>query len=150
MSLVSWEDALQRVVKKYYRAALVPPPTWTTGEGVARHTVRNRACGDAVEVWFDEASRRVWLHSVGCAICHASTALAREVSENLTVDELLRVSERIVESLSSGGQLLAFDMFDGEHTVLREEITALCALRESPARYRCASLPWEALTECLR
>lgn len=158
---MSWQETLQEVVRKYYRAGAVDPPPWVTG-GVGPVsepvTLSNATCGDRVVVYLDYNANvpddplRIWLDVAGCAICKASAEMVVRSGTTLPPDEFEALVREVLVGMegspdwqdSSGGVATR-----GATGVPREDITTMLKLREVPGRSRCASLPWDAVLQAL-
>ncbi|MFW5693705.1 MAG: hypothetical protein ACOCYB_00950 [Alkalispirochaeta sp.] len=172
--MVSWEETLRAVVRRYYRSGTLDPPDWVTeGSSTAPEplTVNNAMCGDRVVAYVEhlprsaDAPARIWLDVAGCAICKASGEMACRAAEVLTAQELAQFAREMcawMEGPDGSG-----DPQDTRHRPLSEvtpiggspqlptaaipaeDIAAMARLREVPGRRRCASLPWEAVRRVL-
>lgn len=104
------------------------------------HRGANPRCGDEIEVGVDideQCLRVVRFRGRGCSICIASASMMSEVLTGSTLDE----------ARSLAGVLIGWFSEASRETPppISEPLTALGAVREHPARWRCVLLPWEAL-----
>jgi NifU-like protein involved in Fe-S cluster formation len=158
---MSWKDALQEVVRRYYRAGASDPPEWVTsatGDVPTPVTVTNATCGDRVVVHLERVGAsaghtgRIWLDVAGCAICKASAEMAVRAAESLSRGELERLAREMLSNIGESS-----DSDDDTATPFRapvgsvppEDIETILRLRTVPGRRRCASLPWEAVLAAL-
>ena len=98
----------------------------------------NRMCGDSVSVFYTQA-KNSWRHEAqGCAILLASAELMCAAAEGKTADELHHLHHQFETLVKTG-----------EKTPDLGDLNALASIAHYPARLRCATLPWDALTDAL-
>ncbi len=109
-------------------------------------TVANPLCGDAITVALqvdtDGRVRDARFTGQGCSIAQASASMLTEHAIGAMPDDLRRLRQRV-------DQLLAGDADVVQDTTLGD-LHALAGVAGFPARFRCATLPWEALELALR
>lgn len=105
----------------------------------------NPSCGDEIEIGlFLQGDRleSVRFRGRGCSICIASSSLMTEAVTGATRSEALRLSEQMQTWFAQTDAGVApAGPGDG--------LEALSAVRDYPARHRCALLAWEALHDAL-
>ncbi len=128
-------DPYQALVMERSRKPLFarrPHGTDAEGEG------RNRMCGDAVHVFLARAGMHVGHESEGCAILLASADLMAEAVAGKSRDEVFELQRDFLAMVKTGQEKPALGA-----------LNALAGLASFPARQRCATLPWDALSEAL-
>ncbi len=101
--------------------------------------LNNPLCGDAISIQaeLDQGCLATISYSVkGCAVLTASAS----IQSVLLVDRELKEASEIIEAY-----LAYFDHRDAWEHGLDDSMTALCELRKTPMRIKCATLPWLAL-----
>ncbi|MFT7580964.1 MAG: nitrogen fixation NifU-like protein [Myxococcota bacterium] len=129
-----------------YRAAIMDharrPRHWATPASPSRRgEVVNRLCGDRAVVSLVSVPGDVIQLAVsgeGCAICRASLSMMASLLNGRGWDAL-DASRRAFDAMVDGA----------EPSETLGEVAALSAVTMFPARQRCATLAWEALTEAL-
>lgn len=104
----------------------------------------NPQCGDEVEVGlFIKGNRldRVKFRGRGCSICIASASMMTEAVSGRSTDEVRHLCDSMHHWF---GQRSGTEISEAP-----EELKALSAVREYPARRRCVLLSWEALTDAI-
>ena len=101
----------------------------------------NPLCGDEITLWINIQQDMVYKASFvgqGCAISQASTSLACEAIEGLTVQEALHKVQYMLGA------------FIGKHdSVLEEGLAALVEIKRFPMRVKCATMAWHACMKLL-
>jgi len=104
----------------------------------------NPRCGDEIEVGlFFQGSfiDKVKFRGRGCSICIASASMMTEVVSGRSTDE----ARQLCDSMQNWfGQSSGLEISEAP-----EELEALSAVREYPARRRCVLLSWEALSDAI-
>lgn len=104
----------------------------------------NPRCGDEIEIGLylhDDQLAQVRFRGRGCSVCIASSSMMTEAVQGR--------SEKEARQLCAHMQAW-FQMGDGDElTEPPEDLQALSAVREYPARRRCVLLCWEALDDAL-
>jgi len=104
----------------------------------------NPRCGDEVEVGVylrDGLLARVKFRGRGCSVCIASSSMMTGAVEGRSIEEARQLCADMQAWFQKG---------DGtELTEPPEDLQALSAVREYPARRRCVLLSWEALDDAL-
>lgn len=113
----------------------------------ATGTVANPLCGDAITVALTVDSTNGHITDArftgqGCSIAQASASMLTERAVGLDAAGLRALRAR-VDALLAGDQDAATDPSIGD-------LRALAGVARFPARFRCATLPWEALDGALR
>lgn len=98
----------------------------------------NPICGDAVRVYLTRAGAEVHHEAEGCAILQASADLMAEAVAGKTPAQIEQLGRDFAALLATGAENPALG-----------ELNAFAGLADYPARIRCATLPWHALTEAL-
>jgi nitrogen fixation NifU-like protein len=104
----------------------------------------NPRCGDEVEIGIflaDETIEAVKFRGRGCAICIASASMMTQAASGLS-----RASARALFEQMSTWFGTAGEEANGR---IPEDLQALSAVRDHPARQRCVMLSWEALAAAL-
>jgi nitrogen fixation NifU-like protein len=104
----------------------------------------NPRCGDEVEVgvYIDgERIAQVKFRGRGCSVCIASASIMTEAVGGRETAEARHLCESMRDWFGQGTG-------DGLQAV-PEELEALSAVREYPARRRCVLLSWEALSDAI-
>lgn len=104
----------------------------------------NPRCGDEVEVGLYVHNKfidKVKFRGRGCSICIASASMMTEAVSGCSAEEAQHLSDSMHGWFghSSGTEM----------SEAPEELEALSAVREYPARRRCVLLSWEALTAAI-
>ncbi len=104
----------------------------------------NPRCGDEVEVGVyldDDRVEKVRFRGRGCSVCIASASMMTETVRGKHTGEVRHLCHAMQSwfGQGSGDQL----------QTAPEELQALSAVREYPARRRCVLLSWEALAEAI-
>lgn len=100
----------------------------------------NPRCGDEIEVGIKlsgDVLETVQFRGRGCSICIASASLMTEAVTGTERSRAHDLSNRVVDLLSNPEEP---DVLE-----ITEDMQALAAVRENPARWRCVLLAWEAL-----
>lgn len=110
-------------------------------------SAHNPACGDLVALELALDGGRVAAVCVavrGCAVATAAGSLAGDVILGRDLAELRGLTERWLQALA--------DPTQGPDALpaALDPTRPLLSLRDRPARLRCASLPWDALSVALR
>lgn len=104
----------------------------------------NPLCGDKMTLYVkldgDKVSD-IRFQGTGCAISVASSSLMTERVKGMTVEQSLRLFDRVHEMLTDSGS--------AEPPQELEKLAALAGVREYPTRIKCASLAWHALKTAL-
>ena len=104
----------------------------------------NPRCGDEVEVGVylhDGHLAQVKFRGRGCSVCIASASMMTEAAQGRSAKEARQLCADMRAWFQKG---------DGaELTEPPEDLQALSAVREYPARRRCVLLSWEALDDAL-
>lgn len=105
------------------------------------HTLSNPLCGDRVTICVameDDRATEVGFEVRGCALCIASASMLTEWARGRTRSEIVELRASVEAAVAAEGGATA-----PPHDVWN-------ALRAFPARVRCATLPWEALTRAIQ
>ncbi|MBV8362366.1 MAG: SUF system NifU family Fe-S cluster assembly protein [Deltaproteobacteria bacterium] len=111
------------------------------------HVIRrgkNPQCGDDVEVGIEfggETLAAVRFRGRACAICIASASMMTEVLSGRNRADAYALAQRTRRWLNQNG--------GEEPSDLPPPLESLQAVRGYPARRRCLTLPWEALSDGL-
>ena len=118
----------------------------------------NPLCGDKVTVSvlinrsIDETRivKDILFDGKGCAISIASASMMTEAAKGLSLKEIINLADG-VSSICKDQTLLGnvINSFDEEIKNKLSSLQALTGVRNYPARLRCVTLPWDALTKCL-
>jgi nitrogen fixation NifU-like protein len=104
----------------------------------------NPRCGDQIEVGLylqDGHLADVKFRGRGCSVCIASASMMTEAAQGHSIKEARQICADMAAWWQEG---------DGvELSEAPEELRALSAVREYPARRRCVLLSWEALDDAL-
>ena len=104
----------------------------------------NPRCGDEVEVgvfFRGNCIDKVRFRGRGCSVCIASASMMTEAVSGKETEQ----ARHLCASMQ-----LWFGQGSGEELrTAPEELEALSAVREYPARRRCVLLPWEALSDAI-
>ncbi len=104
----------------------------------------NPRCGDEIEVGLylhDGRLAQVKFRGRGCSVCIASSSMMTEVVQGRSTEEARQLCIDMQAWFQKGD--------GGELTEPPEDLQALSAVREYPARRRCVLLSWEALEDAL-
>ena len=117
------------------------------GELTGADSVRrgsNPRCGDEVEIGlFVEGDRitQVRFRGRGCSICIASASMMTETVAGLSKNEANRLCETISDAFRTDRH--------NETGQLPQGLEALAAVQHHPARSRCVTLSWQALSDAI-
>ena len=104
----------------------------------------NPLCGDRLTLFLTldkkNAIQDVRFLGSGCAISMASASLLTDAVMGRPADEALNTSRALIERLTDDG---------GSDKSLPEKLLALEGVKEFPARVKCATLAWHALTAAI-
>ncbi len=103
----------------------------------------NPLCGDQLKVWLKLEGDRiadVAFQGSGCAISKASASLMTTVVKGKTVAEAERMFHSFHRMVTGAG---------GPADDLPAKLAVFAGVREFPARVKCASLAWHALSNAL-
>ena len=115
------------------------------GELDAMEMVRrgsNPRCGDEIEVGIScnhDVLETVRFRGRGCSICLASASMMTECTGGLKIAQARQLIIELQQWFSNGDDAAPAD----------ENLTALAAIRQHPARKKCVLLAWQALAEIL-
>lgn len=101
----------------------------------------NPLCGDKVTVYLevgDGVVRDVGFQGSGCAISTASASLMTQAVKGRTVEEALRLFDRLHE-------LVAGEREEEPDVEALGKLAVFAGVREFPVRVKCATLPWHTL-----
>lgn len=104
----------------------------------------NPLCGDQLKVWLKLEGDRiadVSFQGSGCAISKASASLMTTVVKGKTLTEANRIFDSFHRMVTGAG---------GPADDLPAKLAVFAGVREFPARVKCASLAWHALSSALR
>ncbi len=113
-------------------------------EGAKDALVNNPLCGDNVHLWVKPSENKlecVCFSGHGCSISQASASMLSELVQGRSTEE----AKIVVEAFK---KLLAGKIEDSERELLHS-LVALEGVRRFPARARCASIAFEALSKIL-
>jgi nitrogen fixation NifU-like protein len=104
----------------------------------------NPRCGDEVEVGLylhDGRLAKVKFRGRGCSVCIASSSMMTDAVSGQSTEEARQLCHHMQDWFQQG---------DGTDLAPPpEDLQALSAVREHPARRRCVLLSWEALADAL-
>lgn len=106
----------------------------------------NPLCGDEVHIFLnikEGVIKDISFTGQGCAISRASASLMSIYLKGKTIEEAKQFEALVNKSLTQEVVLN-----DAEFQAL-EDLLALSGVRKFPARIKCATLPWHALSKCL-
>ena len=86
----------------------------------------------------------------GCAISIASASMMTEAVRGLRADDvrtMIKAVARLCKEDTSPDQFIA--EYGGDLGARIEHLSALSGVRQFPARFKCANLPWHTLLSCL-
>ena len=118
----------------------------------------NPLCGDKVTVsvalnnTIDETKivKDILFDGKGCAISIASASMMTEATKGLTLKEIIDLADGISNICKDQTVLNnVINSFDEINKNKLSSLQALTGVRNYPARLRCVTLPWDALTKCL-
>ncbi len=101
-------------------------------------TMKNPACGDIITLYLlieNDIIKDIGYQIEGCSISLASASMMSELVKNKSTTE----SKVIANNFS---QMLLDEKYDAEKL---EEAAALIGIKDTPARIKCATLPYQAL-----
>ena len=104
----------------------------------------NPRCGDEVEIGLfveDERIAQVRFRGRGCSICIASASMMTETVAGLSKAEANRLCETISDAFRADRH--------NETGQLPQGLEALAAVQHHPARSRCVTLSWQALSDAI-
>lgn len=104
----------------------------------------NPLCGDQLKVWITLDGDRiseVTFQGSGCAISKASASLMTTVVKGKTIAEASKVFESFHRMVTGHG---------GPVDDLPAKLAVFAGVREFPARVKCASLAWHALSTAMQ
>jgi nitrogen fixation NifU-like protein len=104
----------------------------------------NPRCGDEVEVGVylrDGLLAQVKFRGRGCSVCIASSSMMTGAVEGRSIKEARRLCADMQAWFQKGGGVQLAEP--------PEDLQALSAVRDYPARRRCVLLSWEALDDAL-
>lgn len=134
------DDLYQEVVLEHKRA---PRHFGTLAAPTHEARGRNPSCGDDVRVQLrveDGTIRDIAFHGQACAICIASTSMMTEA--------VLGRSEEAARELQQRFRAVLTGQAEPEEASLGK-LVSLAAVRQYPARIKCALLGWHALMHAL-
>lgn len=114
-----------------------------TGADIVRRG-DNPRCGDEIEVGLylqDDHLANVKFRGRGCSVCIASASMMTEVAQGRSIKEARQICADMRAWFRKGD--------GGELAEPPQDLRALSAVREYPARRRCVLLSWEALEDAL-
>ena len=103
----------------------------------------NPLCGDQIQVSLRVENgllKQVFFQGQGCAISKASASLMASAVEGVSIDQALGLARQVTEALGGDDSASLSDT---------GELAALSGVRAFPARVKCATLAWHALTSAL-
>lgn len=119
------------------------PGATHTAEGI------NPLCGDKLRLFvrLDDAQNiaAASFEGSGCAISVASASLLTDLITGLSADQALECFATVSERLTNAEPARAKDI-----GVNLEKLRALDGVREFPARVKCATLAWHALSSAIQ
>lgn len=104
----------------------------------------NPLCGDRLRVYVridDGVVTEASFQGFGCAIAVASASLMTESVAGKAIDEAVALFERLRAVILAPPSAPVDDL---------GALSALAGVRQFPARAKCATLPWQALSAALR
>ncbi|MFO7767689.1 MAG: SUF system NifU family Fe-S cluster assembly protein [bacterium] len=130
---------LEKILEHYKRPRnMERPATW---DGRARSA--NPACGDDLSVYLTLEGDRIAgirFDGSGCAISLSSASMMTEALWGKSLEEAERFRDSFLALMAEGTASGGADLGDLE---------VLQGVRTYPARIRCATLAWDALTDAL-
>ena len=114
-----------------------------TGAAIVRRGANPR-CGDEIEVGLylhEGRLARVKFRGRGCSVCIASSSMMTQATQGRSAQEARQLCADMQTWFQSGD--------GGGLAEPPDDLQALSAVREYPARRRCVLLSWEALEDAL-
>jgi len=133
------DDLYRQVIMDHYQH---PRNTGTLGDDAIDIDLRNPSCGDEITLQLiveDGIVRDVKFHGTGCSISMASASMMTEAIRNKPLKEALELSHKF-QDMVKGAEVDDADLGDLE---------SLQGVAKFPARYKCATLAWQALEKAL-
>jgi nitrogen fixation NifU-like protein len=106
----------------------------------------NPLCGDRMTLYVKldgDTVQDIRFKGTGCAISVASSSLMTEKVKGASLQETLKLFEKVHDMLT------AVDYDDSADLEDLDKLAALSGVREYPSRVKCASLSWHALKSAL-
>jgi nitrogen fixation protein NifU and related proteins len=104
----------------------------------------NPLCGDKVRVYLStdgDTVRDAHFDGQGCAISTASASLMTEAVKGKSLEEVQALTEKFLAMTTGGGNRAERDL---------GKLEVLAGVKEFPARVKCATLAWHALTAAIK
>ncbi len=138
---MSASDIYQKILMDHFRS---PRCKGRLGEPQASIKKTNPLCGDKIylEAKLDTAKNlQIAFEAEGCSISQASASILSERCKGKSL-------EQVADIIQTYKQLMAKGSWKGDKKALGD-LYALHAIKEFPARLKCAALAWEALEDAL-
>jgi nitrogen fixation NifU-like protein len=106
----------------------------------------NPLCGDRMTLYVKldgDTVQDIRFKGTGCAISVASSSLMTEKVKGASLQETLKLFEKVHDMLTAADYDDSADLED------LDKLAALSGVREYPSRVKCASLSWHALKSAL-
>ena len=106
----------------------------------------NPLCGDRMTLYVKldgDTVQDIRFKGTGCAISVASSSLMTEKVKGASLQESLKLFEKVHDMLTAADYDGSADLED------LDKLAALSGVREYPSRVKCASLSWHALKSAL-
>ncbi len=106
----------------------------------------NPLCGDRMTLYVKldgDTVQDIRFKGTGCAISVASSSLMTEKVKGASLQESLKLFEKVHDMLTAADYDDSADLED------LDKLAALSGVREYPSRVKCASLSWHALKSAL-
>ncbi len=136
------QDLYKRILMQHSRE---PRNKRAINQPTRKIFLANALCGDEISMYLkidDNQLKDVAFEAQCCAICMASASMLTEKVVGMTTDAAREAASEFIGWMNDGSANLPFE--DGE------DLGALSGVKAFAGRIRCATLPWEALSEALK
>ncbi len=129
------DDLYKQVIMDHYQK---PRNKGELGANAKKVYLKNTSCGDYINLYLDIEDNKikdVKFTGEGCSISQASASMMTQLIKGKSIDEIERLNE------------IFANMLKGEEVDLEEleDAQSLQGVAKFPARFKCASLAWNAL-----
>lgn len=112
-------------------------------EDLKVYSIKNPTCGDSVNLQVEIENKKIkniYHKSIGCSISTSSTSVMTELLKGKTVNEAIKIINNYVNMVKGQEYDKNIDFGDA---------IAYSGVADYPARFKCATISWEALLNIL-
>lgn len=112
-------------------------------EGLKQYSIKNPTCGDSVIIQVEIKEgiiQNIYQKSIGCSLSTSSTSIMSELLKDKTIEEAKNIINNYVKMVKGEDYDKAVDL---------EEAVVYEGVAEYPARFKCATVSFEAVLKAI-